>query len=337
MTDRSISLQAVAGVVGGVLEHAEPSHIVTGIHTLKEASSSEVSFLANVRYKKGVGASRAAAILVAEDFEAEGDAVPLIRVADPYLAFALLQQHFFPLVQSSGRVNPSAVVDETARLADDVDVGAGAVIGANAVIGAGSVIGAGCVIGARSRLGEKCLLHPRAVVAENCILGDRVILQSGAVIGSDGFGYAWSGSQHVKIPQVGRVILEDDVEIGANSCIDRGALEDTVIRRGVKLDNLIQIGHNVEIGAMSVMASQVGISGSTIIGQGCQIGGQVGIAGHLKIGDGVKLAAKTGVLGDLEAGGTYAGLPAMPHRKWLKASALVARLPELLSQLRKKK
>jgi UDP-3-O-[3-hydroxymyristoyl] glucosamine N-acyltransferase len=166
-------------------------------------------------------------------------------------------------------------------------------------------------------------------------LGDRVILQSGAVIGSDGFGYAWSGKEHLKIPQTGRVVLEDDVEVGANSSIDRGALGDTIIRQGVKLDNLIQVGHNVEIGPQSIMASQVGISGSTKIGSGCQIGGQAGVAGHLVIGDGVKLAAKSGVLGNLDAGGTYAGYPAIQHRTWLKASALMLRLPEIWNQIRK--
>jgi UDP-3-O-[3-hydroxymyristoyl] glucosamine N-acyltransferase len=160
-----------------------------------------------------------------------------------------------------------------------------------------------------------------------------VIIQSGAVIGSDGFGYAWTGREHLKIPQAGRVILEEDVEIGANTCIDRGAIGDTVIRRGVKLDNLIQIGHNVEIGAFSIMASQVGISGSTTVGQGCQFGGQVGTAGHIQIGDGCKIAAKSGVAGNLEAGGTYAGIPVMPHRVWLKVSAMLPRLPALWSKL----
>jgi len=167
-------------------------------------------------------------------------------------------------------------------------------------------------------------------------VGDEVYLQSGAVIGSDGFGYAWNGQKHLKIPQVGRVILEDDVEIGANTCIDRGAIGDTVIGRGVKLDNQIQIAHNVHVGAYSVMASQVGISGSTVIGQGCQFGGQAGLAGHLYVGDGVKLAAKSGVMSDLEAGGTYAGAPAMPHRMWLKVSALTMKLPEIWKALRER-
>jgi UDP-3-O-[3-hydroxymyristoyl] glucosamine N-acyltransferase len=155
------------------------------------------------------------------------------------------------------------------------------------------------------------------------------------VIGSDGFGYAWTGKEHLKIPQVGRVVLHNDVEIGANTCIDRGALGDTIIHQGVKLDNLIQIGHNVEVDALTVMASQVGISGSVKIGKGCQIGGQVGTAGHLKIGDGCQLAARTGVMSDLEAGGIYGGMPAMPHRTWLKTSALIMRLPEIWKKIKK--
>jgi UDP-3-O-[3-hydroxymyristoyl] glucosamine N-acyltransferase len=179
-------------------------------------------------------------------------------------------------------------------------------------------------------------LHANVVVREDCIIGNNVILQPGAVIGSDGFGYAWSGSEHLKIPQVGRVILEDDVEVGANTCIDRGAIDDTVIERGVKLDNQIQVAHNVRIGVDSIMASQVGISGSTVIGKGCQFGGQAGIAGHINVGDGVKLAAKSGVLSDLDAGGVYAGAPTMPFQLFVKVSALMQKLPEIWKVQRSK-
>lgn len=330
----SLSLIEAADLVGGFVE-GEFSPAITGINTLAKAGETEISFLANQRYKDGLSTCRAAAVLLSKD-EENTSGCCVIRVADPYLAFARLQRYFHPEPKASGFRHSSAVIDPSADLADDVDVGANAVIGANTQIGAGSMIGAGCVVGENVRIGESCLLHANTVVNHSCILKDGVILQPGAVIGSDGFGYAWSGSQHLKIPQSGRVILEDDVEIGANTCIDRGAIGDTVIERGVKLDNQIQIAHNVRIGAYSVMASQVGISGSTQIGKGCQFGGQAGLAGHLNVGDGVKLAAQSGVMSDLEAGKTYAGSPAMPHRLYFKISALMLKLPEIWKAQRRK-
>jgi len=329
---KAISLLKIAELVKGAVEGLDGEDIstarITGVNTLSAAGAVDVSFLSNKRYKDALPNTGAAAVLLAA-----GDAAPnhcaVIRVDDPYLAFALLQRFFNPHPLASGHRHASAVIDPLARLAEDVDVGAHAVIGARVQIGAGSMIAAGCVVGDDVKIGDHCLLHASVVVQERCIIGNDVILQPGAVIGSDGFGYAWSGSQHLKIPQAGRVILEDDVEIGAHTCIDRGAIGDTVIERGVKLDNLIQVAHNVRIGAYSIMASQVGISGSTVIGKGCQFGGQAGLAGHIHIGDGVKLTAKSGVLSDLDAGGTYAGFPAMPYRLFFKISALLPKLPEI--------
>lgn len=332
----SVSLVEVAGAVSGNLENAgsQPERVmIRGVNTLHEAGASEVSFLANRRYKQMLSQTKAAAVLLAT-----GDRAPeqcaVIRVSDPYLAFAQLQRFFHPQPVASGQRHASAVIDSSAKLAADVEVGPNAVIAANVEIASGSIIGAGCMVGDGVRIGANCLLHANVVVQHASVLGDAVILQPGCIIGSDGFGYAWSGSEHLKIPQVGRVVIEDGVEIGANSCIDRGAIGDTVIERGVKLDNQIQVAHNVRIGAFSVMASQVGISGSTTIGKGCQFGGQAGLAGHITIGDGVKLAAQSGVMSDLEAGGTYAGSPAMPHRLWLKVSALTAKLPQIWKAMR---
>jgi len=329
---KTVSLLEIAELVNGAVEGLvaeEISHVlIAGVNTLSAAGETDISFLANQRYKGALSDTAAAAVLLsANDSAPEHCAV--IRVDDPYLAFAQLQRFFNPHPLASGQVHGTAAIDPAAKLADDVDVGAHAVIGARVDIGSGSMIGAGCVIGDGVRIGERCLLHANVVVRENCVIGNGVILQPGAVIGSDGFGYAWSGSQHLKIPQTGRVILEDDIEIGANTCIDRGAIEDTVIERGVKLDNQIQVAHNVRIGAYSIMASQVGISGSTVIGKGCQFGGQAGLAGHLHIGDGVKLTAQSGVLSDLDAGGTYAGSPAIPYRLFFKVSALMQKLPEI--------
>jgi len=328
---KSISLAEAATLVHGRLEtssaHANALRI-NGINTLNGASDSEISFLANKRYQNDLSTTQAAAVLVAHKSSVH-EQQSVIRVDDPYLAFATLQRFFHPDTVANGMRHASAVIDSSAQLADDVEVGAGSVIAAHVRIAKGTRIAAGCIIGEAVDIGEMCVLHARTVVADRCILGNEVILQSGAIIGSDGFGYAWSGTKHLKIPQVGRVILQDDVEIGANTCIDRGAIGDTVIERGVKLDNQIQIAHNVRLGAYSIMAAQSGIAGSTNIGAGCQFGGQAAIAGHINIGDGVKLAAKSGVISDLEAGGTYAGAPAMPHRLWLKVSAISAKLPEL--------
>ncbi len=321
-------LRDIAGLVNGKLEHGDPETNITGVNGLEQAKPDQASFLANMRYKGQVEISHAGVVFLNDKIFPK-ISLPVIRVADPYLAFALLQRHFHPGKQASGLRHASAVIDTTARLAKDVDVGPLAVIGQRVHIGPGSHIGAGCVVEDGASMGRSCTLHSRAVLGALCKLGNNVILQSGAVIGSDGFGYAWTGREHLKIPQAGRVLLEDDVEIGANTCIDRGAIGDTVIGQGVKLDNLIQIGHNVKLGAYSIMAGQAGIAGSTVVGQGCQFGGQMAVAGHLHIGDGCKIAAKSGVLGDLEAGGTYAGIPAMPHRLWLRVSAIMLRLPEL--------
>ncbi|MDT8375824.1 MAG: UDP-3-O-(3-hydroxymyristoyl)glucosamine N-acyltransferase [Mariprofundaceae bacterium] len=332
-----MNIKELAELLGGQFNGSDASIEIKGVNTLHNATGSEASFLANMKYRDDLRNCRAAVILVASDFpDDHARGMALIRVADPYLAFARLQRHFHPLPRSSGKRHPTAVIDPTASLADDVDVGPHVVIEENVTVSSGTIIHAGSVIEKGVSIGQSCMIHARAVVSFGSVLGDRVTLQSGAVIGSDGFGYAWSGKEHMKIPQTGRVVLEDDVEVGANSSIDRGTLGDTVVRRGVKLDNLIQLGHNVEIGPYTVMASQVGISGSTKIGAGCQIGGQAGVAGHLVIGDGVKLAAKSGVLGNLDAGGTYAGFPAIPHRTWLKISALTARLPEIWNRIRKK-
>jgi len=328
----SISIGEIAERVNGTLQHANPDARIAGVEALEHAGTEHVSFLANKKYHPAFSKSKAGVILISEKTFPDATR-PLIRVADPYLAFTHLQRFFYPQPTASGERHPTAAIDASATLADDVDVGAMAVIGAHVRIASGTRIGAACVIEEDAQIGEGCLLHARAIVGKSCVLGHRVILQAGVVIGSDGFGYAWNGSEHLKIPQVGRVVLQDDVEIGANTCIDRGAIGDTLIERGVKLDNLIQIGHNVQIGAFSIMASQVGISGSTTLGQGCQLGGQVGTAGHIHIGDGCKIAAKSGVPSDLEAGGTYAGIPVMPHRVWLKVSAILPRLPGLWKRL----
>jgi len=316
----------------------DDQYLVQGITTLAAATGDDLSFLANKRYRPALSSTQAAAVLVDKatyDAWQAGSITchaTLLPCTDPYLAFATIQRFFHPPIVATGDHHPSAVIHPDALIADGVDIGAQAVIGHRSRIAKGCCIGAGVVIGDDCILEEDCLIHPRAVIANGCHLGKRVILQAGAVIGSDGFGYAWSGTGHVKIPQTGTVYLHDDVEVGANSCIDRGALEDTVIHEDVKIDNLVQIGHNAEVGTKSIIVSQVGIAGSTIIGRGCQLAGQSAVAGHLTVGDGCKIAGQSGVIGNLAAGGIYGGTPAVPHRMWLKGIAMVNRLPELFKK-----
>ncbi len=331
---QAISPDDIAELVGGRIE-GSPKALIRGVNTLASAGVDEASFLANSKYKGDLASTKAGLLLLADGVESPENSC-VVRIADPYLAFARLQRHFHPDVEAMGNRHPSASIDSSARLADDVDVGAQAVIEADVCIGKGTQIGPGCVIGSGSEIGEDCQLMERSVVAHDCILNNHVTLQPGAIIGSDGFGYAWSGSEHLKIPQVGRVVLQDGVEVGANTCIDRGAIDDTLIGRGVKLDNLMQIGHNVQIGDFTIMAGLTAVAGSTTIGKGCQIGGHSAFAGHIKVGDGCNIAGKSGVISDLEAGGTYAGFPAMSHRLWFKINAVMRRLPDLLKKLNSK-
>jgi len=337
-TVADLTIAEAVAIVGGSLEgrSIDASCKVSGVNTLKNATEREIAFLSNQHYKGDLAGTAAAAVLL-DAGSPHDDSCSVIKVDDPYLAFARLQRHFYPAPTGSGQCHESAVIAADASLDADVDVGPRAVVGQGVEIGAGSIIGPGCVLGAGAVIGQRCILHANAVVMNGCVLGNDVILQPGAVIGSDGFGYAWTGDSYLKIPQAGRVIIEDDVEIGANTCIDRGAIGDTVIERGVKLDNLVQIAHNVRVGAFTVMASQAGVSGSSEVGKGCQLGGQVGVAGHLKIGDGCRLAGQTGVMSDLKAGGVYAGSPAMPHRMWLRVSAIMLKLPDLWKTLNPRK
>ena len=319
------TLAEAAALVGGSLEGApDPGARVRGFAPLDVAGPEELAFLSDRRRRAEAERSRAAAVLVAP--ADAGLSRPRIVVDDPYLAFARLQQRFFPRPQGRGRRHPSAVVHETARIAADVDIGPCAVVGEGAEIGAGSILGAGVHVGPRARIGRDCILHAHAVVMDDCVLGDRVVLHPGAVVGADGFGLAWDGEGWARIPQVGRVIVGDDVEIGANACVDRGALGDTVIEDDVRLDNLVQIGHNARIGAHTAMAAQAGVSGSTRIGQGCLVGGQAGFAGHLSVADRARIGAQAGVIGDIRAPGEYWGTPAIEKRRWLRAFAALLRL-----------
>jgi len=334
--EESITFSEVAKLVSGKLVRGEADASIVGVHTLAHAQQQHATFLANMKYKSDLLTTQAGLVFLSAKIEVPKDtSFAAMQVADPYVAFTLLQRYFHPLPTSSGIIHASAVIDETATVASHVQIDANVSIAKGVSIGSGSMIGAGCVLEEGVRIGNHCLIHPRVTLARDTQLGDRVIIQSGAVIGSDGFGFAWTGDEFLKIPQVGRVALEDDVEIGANTCIDRGAIEDTVIKAGAKLDNLIQVAHGVEIGYKTVIAGQAGIAGSTVIGNGCQMGAQSGVAGHLKLADGTIVGAKAGVIGNTKEPGMISGFPAVPHRQWLRASGMFDRLPEIWKKMRK--
>lgn len=305
---------------------------VRRVAALEQAGPGDLSFVASRKYLVHAARTRASALIAA----AEGTAaVPLLLTPHPYLAFARAVALLHPQPRPAPGVHPTAQVDPTASLGEGVHVGAGAVIGARVRVGAGSVIHPHVVLYDDAELGDECVLHSGAQVREGCRLGRRVILQNGAVIGSDGFGFARDGAgRYAKIPQVGVVVIEDDVEIGALTAVDRAALHETRIGRGSKLDNLVQIGHSVTIGPDTVLAAQVGIAGSTQVGRGVTLAGQVGVIGHIRLGDGVIATGQTGISGDLAPGAVVSGSPAIRNRDWLKASAVFARLPELQRRLR---
>jgi UDP-3-O-[3-hydroxymyristoyl] glucosamine N-acyltransferase len=305
---------------------------IRGVRPLDTAGANHLSFLHNPKYVKEAQSSDAGAILVADPESLPGR--NLLVCPEPYLALARALEVFHPVARPEPGVHPSAVV------ADGVSVGQGASIGPlvsvaeGVTVGDRSVVAAGCVLGPGVEIGADCVLHPRVVVAEQCRVGDRCIVHSGTVVGSDGFGYATVDGTHHKVPQVGVVVLEDDVELGANVCIDRAALGETRIGRGTKVDNLVQIAHNVEIGEHCLMVAQVGISGSTHIGHHTVFAGQAGCSGHLKIGNGVVLVARAAAFKDVPDGATMAGAPARPHREWLKANANVQRLDGLRAKVK---
>ncbi|MCA0376146.1 MAG: UDP-3-O-(3-hydroxymyristoyl)glucosamine N-acyltransferase [Gemmatimonadetes bacterium] len=329
-----LTAAAVAAHVGGRLI-GDGAVVVTGIAPLDRAGPSDLSFLAHSRYQGWFTGTRAGVVLVGPGFEqAEGaSGATRVVVEKPVDAMVSLLARFHRPVARSGAVHPTAVVSPSARLGRGVSVDANAVVGDDVEIGEGSWIGAGVSIGAGSRVGRDVQLFPNAVVYPWCELGDRVVLHAGAQVGREGFGFVPQGGRAVRIPHIGRCVLEHDVELGANSCIDRGSVDDTIIGAGTKIDSLVHIAHNVRVGRGCFMAALVGIAGSTRIGDGVQIGGQVGIKGHLTIGAGATIAAQAGVFGDVPAGETWSGYPARPHKEQLRAQAALARLARVARPL----
>jgi UDP-3-O-[3-hydroxymyristoyl] glucosamine N-acyltransferase len=318
-------------MVGGDLA-GNPKQVVTGLAGVREAGPGDLSFLANPKYQSAVKSTRASVLIVARDMDVAFGGT-LIRVDDPSGAFAKLVSKVAPppVVFKPG-IHSTAVIAPTVKLGKDVSIQAHAVIEEGVIVGDRSIIGAGSYIGHECRLGADCLLYPHVSLRERTILGDRVTLHCGVVLGADGFGYESIDGKHQKIPQVGVVEIGNDVEIGANTAIDRGRFGRTRVGTGTKIDNLVQIGHNCVIGEHCIICGLVGIAGSTIIGNHVTVAGEVGVAGHLTIGDKSIIMAQAGVTKDVPAGAIMLGSPAVSHKEFKRANAAFQRLPEALDK-----
>jgi UDP-3-O-[3-hydroxymyristoyl] glucosamine N-acyltransferase len=311
---------------------------IHGLNGLAEAGPGDVSFYGNTKYRKQYEATKASAVLVGSDAPAR-EGVAIIRVPNPHLAFARLLTLFHAPPRPAPGVSPQAHVHPEARVHPEATVMAGATVEKGASVGARSVLYPGAYVGEGVTVGEDCLLYPNVTVREGCQVGSRVILHASCVVGADGFGFAFdtegaNGPEHFKIPQTGIVRIEDDVEVGACTCIDRATLGETVIGRGTKIDNLVQIAHNVKVGPLSLICAQAGVSGSAELGTGVVLAGQVGVVGHIRVGDLAKVGAQSGVAHDVEDGQVVSGSPAVPHREWLKNSAALGQLGDLLKEVR---
>ncbi len=300
---------------------------------IDEAGPGDLTFVSNRKYISHIKSTRASAIILGEDIPRVE--IPSLRTEDPYLAFARALELFYTPPLPEAGIHPTAVIAENAEIGPNVSIGACAVIGKGCRIGSGVAIYPHVVLYPNVSIGDKCVLHSFVIVREFCQIGNRVILQNGVVVGSDGFGFVpTKDGAFYKICQTGRVVIEDDVEIGANTTIDRAAVGDTVIRQGAKLDNLVQIGHGAQVGENSVLAAQVGLAGSTRLGRGVWVGGQAGFAGHLQVGDKAIITAQSGTSHDIPPGAIMSGSPAFENAAWLRATAAFSKLPNLIRKVR---
>jgi UDP-3-O-[3-hydroxymyristoyl] glucosamine N-acyltransferase len=330
-----MKLAQIASALGARLENGSPDTDITGIAGIEEAGSGQLTFVANPKYASAARKTKASAVIVAEDFPVIATA--MLRSQNPYLMFARAIALFHAPSKFAPGIHPTALIHASARIGEGAHIGPYVVINENVEIGRNAVLLAHVVIYPGVKIGANFLAHAHAVVREYCRLGNNVLLQNGVVIGADGFGFAKDdfGRWH-KIPQPMPVVIEDDVEIQANSCIDRASVGETHIARGAKIDNLVQVGHGSHIGEHSLLASQVGLAGSTHIGNHVILTGQVGVVGHCTIGDGAIVTPQSGVAGDIAPGAIVSGAPAIDHKLWLKVSALLSRLPEIAKAARAK-
>jgi UDP-3-O-[3-hydroxymyristoyl] glucosamine N-acyltransferase len=325
------SAATLAGFLKGEVE-GDPGIVVNTVAKIEEGHPGALSFLANPKYEHYIYSTKSSVVLVNRSFVASSKIeATLIRVENAYDAFASLLQFVEQSKPRKKGIHPTAVIEPSAKIGEGAYIGAYAYIGENCIVGDNCSVYPHVYIGDNSKVGNGCTLNPGVKIYHECILGEGVIIHAGTVIGSDGFGFApQSENEFMKIPQIGNVVIEDNVEIGANVTIDRATMGSTIIRRGVKLDNLIQIAHNVEIGENTVMAAQTGISGSSKVGRNCMFGGQVGIAGHVKIADGTKIGAQSGIPSDVKKENSILlGYPAIDHRDFLRCAVIFKKLPEL--------
>ncbi|MFA4901648.1 MAG: UDP-3-O-(3-hydroxymyristoyl)glucosamine N-acyltransferase [Desulfobaccales bacterium] len=325
------TLGELAVFLGGEL-HGPADLVIEGIAPIDQATDREITFIAQKRFTRLVDQSRAAAFIVSREY-AELPR-PLIIVPHPYLAYARVAALFAPPLRRWPGVSDLAYLGEGVKLGQEVSIAPLAFIGAGAELGDRVIIMPGCVIGEEVKIDVDTLVYPNVTIRERCTVGARCIIHSGTVIGSDGFGFVPSDAGHVKIPQLGTVIIADDVEIGANCTIDRGALGATRVGQGVKMDNLVHLAHNVQVGDYSLLVAQVGISGSTKLGKGVVLAGQVGVAGHLEVGDGVQVGAQSGVHHSIPAGQIVSGSPTRPQREWLQQMGHIPKLPDIYRRLK---
>ena len=319
-------LSELAEYVGGaVIGNGEVE--ITSVASIEDAQPGDITFIANPKYRSKLNETRASAVIVGSEI-AEVDK-PLLRTANPYLAFGQILALYTHIPYQPKGIDPHAWISPTARVGKDVTIHPFAYVGDRSVIGERVILYPGVTVAEECSIGDDSILYPHVSLYRRTVLGRGVILHAGVVVGSDGFGYAKDGRKNKKVPQVGSVEIEDDVEIGANTTIDRGTLGKTTIRKGVKIDNLVQIAHNVVIGEDSLVVAQVGISGSTRIGSNVTLGGQVGLAGHISIGDNVMIGAQSGVPNDLPPNGIYTGSPVIPHRDYLRMAMSLPKVPEM--------
>ncbi|MGA9980849.1 MAG: UDP-3-O-(3-hydroxymyristoyl)glucosamine N-acyltransferase [Candidatus Sulfotelmatobacter sp.] len=330
-----MKLSAIAAVLHARLDNGSPDTEISGLNGIDQAGPGELSFVSNPKYAAAARSTRASAVIVAEDFPAIPAA--MLRAKDPYLSFARALELFHQPLRYAPGVHPTAVVHPTAKVGAHAHIGPYVVIDDHVAIGEHAVLLAHVVIYRGVKIGSHFFAHAHAVVRENCQLGNGVLLQNGVVVGADGFGFAKTAEGHWhKIPQPAPVVIGDDVEIQANSCIDRASVGETRIGRGVKIDNLVQVGHGSSVGEDALLCSQVGLGGSTEIGARAILTGQVGVVGHCKVGEAAIVTPQSGVANDVAAGALVSGAPAVDHKLWLKYSAILPRLPEMARALRKK-